>query len=261
MPIQDDEEETPENRLQKNALFAAIICFVWVFVPLVKNSRASYLNLMTKVIAFVMLASCSIIWSSMNYSINLPSFWPETMAGIDSTFGFLTSYFVLPLLIIAEDRRDYSSPHTSSPANSTTSYTLFLYISGFVRYGIAMLLCLTIAASATNYIEIDPFMVLLMCIFTITSVSSKMTAYLYKFTNSHFIALILPCVISVVQVICSNGNIGMVNTVANYIAEFFAYQFLAIIPFGLWYLRSAQLTMASESSEGIVTDPQADDGA
>lgn len=78
---------------------------------------------------------------------------------------------------------------------------------------------------------------LIVCIFTLTSVSSKMTAYLYKFTESHFISLVLPCTISIVQVVTSGADIGLINTVANYVATFFAYQFLVIIPFGLFYLR------------------------
>ena len=78
---------------------------------------------------------------------------------------------------------------------------------------------------------------LLVCIFTVTSVSSKMSAYLHKFTGNYFISLILPCIISVLQVVSSGADIGLINTVANYVATFFAYQFLVIIPFGLFYLR------------------------
>ena len=78
---------------------------------------------------------------------------------------------------------------------------------------------------------------LLVCIFTITSVSSKMFAYLHKFTENHLISLALPCLISIICVICSNADIGIVNSIANYVATFFAYQFLVIIPFGLYYLR------------------------
>ncbi len=97
-----------------------------------------------------------------------------------------------------------------------------------------------------------------MCVFTTTSVSSKMAAYLYKFTNSHYVSLVLPCIISIVQVVGANGNIGIVNTVANYVAEFFAYQFIAIIPFGLWYLRSAQLTVPAET-QNLAQEPDRND--
>jgi len=78
---------------------------------------------------------------------------------------------------------------------------------------------------------------LMVCIFTIATVSSKMTAYLYKFTENNFISIAVPCAISIVQVVASDADIGLINTVANYIATFFAYQFLIIIPFSLYYLR------------------------
>lgn len=65
-----------------------------------------------------------------------------------------------------------------------------------------------------------------------------MTAYLYKFTENQLISLVLPCMISIILVVGSESDIGSINTVANYIATFFAYQFLVIIPFGLFYLRS-----------------------
>ena len=73
-----------------------------------------------------------------------------------------------------------------------------------------------------------------------------MTAYLYKFTESHLIALVLPSLISLGQAYFSNSETGQVNTVANYVALFFAYQFLIIIPFGLFYLRTCQLTISTE---------------
>ena len=93
---------------------------------------------------------------------------------------------------------------------------------------------------------------MLLCIFTLTSVSSKMVAYLYKFTESHFISLLLPCFISIMMVICSEADIGLVNTVTNYVATFFAYQFLVIIPFGLYYLRCVQLTASEIQAESVV---------
>ena len=39
--IEDGEEDVSENRLHRVSLFMAILSFVWVFVPLVKNSPAS----------------------------------------------------------------------------------------------------------------------------------------------------------------------------------------------------------------------------
>ena len=82
-----------------------------------------------------------------------------------------------------------------------------------------------------------------------------MTAYLYKFTGNHFISLILPCAISILQVVSSDANVGQINTVANYVATFFAYQFLVIIPFGLFYLRCTQLTANEVSqAESLATD-------
>ena len=83
---------------------------------------------------------------------------------------------------------------------------------------------------------------LIICIFTVTSVSSKMTAYLYKFTESQLVSLLLPCAISTYLVMNFHSDIGQINTMANYIATFFAYQFLVIIPFGLFYLRTSQMT-------------------
>ena len=109
-------------------------------------------------------------------------------------------------------------------------------------------------ASPANFITLDPFQLLLVCVFTITSVSSKMTAYLHKFTDSNFISLAIPCIISIILVLNSGSDIGSINTVANYIATFFAYQFLVIIPFGLFYLRSSQLTAGETESESLSAD-------
>ena len=58
-------------------------------------------------------------------------------------------------------------------------------------------MCVKVVYSPTNDITIDPFQLLLVCIFTITSVASKMTAYLYKFTDNQLISLVLPCIISI----------------------------------------------------------------
>ena len=62
---------------------------------------------------------------------------------------------------------------------------------------------------------------------------------MYKFTENQIISLVLPCMISIILVMSSESDIGSINTVANYIATFFAYQFLVIIPFGLFYLKSS----------------------
>ena len=50
-----------------------------------------------------------------------------------------------------------------------------------------------------------------------------MTAYLYKFTENQLVSLVLPCMISIILVMGSESDIGSINTVANYIATFFAY--------------------------------------
>lgn len=216
-----------------------IMCFVWVFVPLVKHSKASSFNLLTKVVVFAMLAVCSLMTQCLTTKqLTLPSIFPESISNMDQTFGFLTSYFVLPLLIIAEDHKDYSNEHTSSPENSAQSYNLFVRMSATARFIFGLVICVTLTSGVNgNFIKIDPFQMMLVCVFTLTSVSSKMTAYLHKFTDSYFISLALPCVISVMMVFSSGADIGLVNTVANYVATFFAYQFLVIIPFALFYLR------------------------
>ena len=50
-----------------------------------------------------------------------------------------------------------------------------------------------------------------------------MTAYLYKFTDSNFVAFSLPCFLSIVQVMATGTNFNEINSVANYVATFFAY--------------------------------------
>ena len=91
---------------------------------------------------------------------------------------------------------------------------------------------------------------IIVCIYTATSVGSKMSAYLDKFTGSISMSVILPAVISVIMVFsCESMNIQLINLVANYIATFFAYQFLVIIPFGLFYLKSCQLTHGEADDE------------
>ena len=188
--------------------------------------------------------SCSLMFTTLNSKMtNVPPMSPDNPGDVDTTFGFLTSYMVLPLLIIAEDRKDYSVADSNTPANSTMSYRLFTAYSGVARFIIGLILCFSISQALGNEITLDPFQVMLVVTFTITSVCSKMTAYLYKFTQNHMISLFLPCVISLGQALFSHSETAQVNTVANYVALFFAYQFLIIIPFGLFYLRSCQLTL------------------
>ena len=88
----------------------------------------------------------------------------------------------------------------------------------------------------------DPFQMLMVCIITITSVTSKMFAYLHKFTENYLLSIALPCAISVICVFAPEADLGITIKIANYVATFFAYQFLVIIPFGLFYLRCTQLT-------------------
>lgn len=84
----------------------------------------------------------------------------------------------------------------------------------------------------------DPFQMMMVCIFTVTIVAARLTAYLHKFTGSHMISLGLPALISLIQVLTSQADFTLIETVANYISVFFAYQFCIIIPFALFYLRS-----------------------
>ena len=167
-----------------------ILILVWLIVPLVnRNSRSSSspFNLITKTTMFLMLATTSLLYTFMgsdSSSFYVPPFFPEKLSDMDVTIGFLSSYFVVPLLCIAEDRVDYSNASSPAPANSANSYHKFARYSGFARYLFGALMCLKVAASPTNHISLDPFQLLIACIFTVTSVSSKMTAYLYKFTES-----------------------------------------------------------------------------
>lgn len=65
---------------------------------------------------------------------------------------------------------------------------------------------------------------IIVCIYTATSVGSKLSAYLDKFTGYISMSVILPAVISVVMVFtCEHMNIKLINLVANYIAAFFGY--------------------------------------
>ncbi len=115
--------------------------------------------MITKTIVFVMLVACSMCFRCLTtHEMNSPPVLPNNISDIDQTFGFLTSYFVLPLLIIAEDRKDYSSEaNSASPNNSAASYHLFLKANGVVRFLFGLLFCLSLDSSQANYIWIDPF--------------------------------------------------------------------------------------------------------
>ena len=106
-----------------------------------------------------MLVSISVVFCSLTSTqVTIPPFFPEKMQHIDQVFGFLTSFFVLPLLKIAEDRKDYSLTTSSSPENSAQSFSLFIKYSGMIRFAIGMLLALTVTPiSESNFIPIDPF--------------------------------------------------------------------------------------------------------
>ena len=69
----------------------------------------------------------------------------------------------------------------------------------------------------------DPFQMMMVCIFTVTMVASRLTAYLHKFTGNYMISLVLPAIISVVLVLTSQSDITLIEIVANYISVFFAY--------------------------------------
>ena len=97
--------------------------------------------------------SCSLMWTTLSGSFeHVPPMSPNNPGDVDTTFGFLTSYMVMPLLIIAEDRKDYSVADSPTPTNSTHSYRLFSGYSGLVRYAIGLILCFTVAAGAQNEI-------------------------------------------------------------------------------------------------------------
>ena len=195
-----------------------------------------------------------------------PPLSPDNPADVDTTFGFLTSFMVLPLLTVSEDRRDYSIKGSTIPETTTTSFRRYTAYSGIARYFVGLILCFMVTLGAQNEVQLDPFSVLLVCVFTIASVCSKMSAFLHKFTESHLLSTVLPCIISLVLLMTSSGLNGQVNTIANYVALFFAYQFLIIIPFGLLYLRAHQLTQEPEgeaindSERSLITEPmQSDD--
>ena len=64
---------------------------------------------------------------------------------------------------------------------------------------------------------------MLACIFTVTLVASRLTAYLHMYTDNYYISLGLPALISILQVITSGSDITLIEIVANYISVFFAY--------------------------------------
>ena len=93
------------------------------------------------------LLSIGSIWYKCSYSLNrhqaqLP---PAATWAIDDTYGFFSSYLILPLLAIAEDRCDYSERGSRQAENSTKSYTLFLQYNTFSRLMFGGLLCVYFA--------------------------------------------------------------------------------------------------------------------
>ena len=132
-------------------LLIPIMIFVWSFAPAIKYERSSMFNLVTKAIMFSMLAICSLLFCSFTVEeTNFPSFFPESIRHLDQTFGFLCSYLVIPLLVIAEDRIDYSQEHSISPQNSAQSYSLFVKYNSVIRYVFGLVICLTMATGYQN---------------------------------------------------------------------------------------------------------------
>jgi hypothetical protein len=226
------------STLARQLPLAIILVFLWILIPLVRMEHSASMSLRTKLIALFMLLSCSVLFKFLltTPALNFPYLFNWD---IDSTYGFLVSYLIVPILQIAEDRKDYTRARSNSPENSAVSFKYFLSLSCIVRVSFALLMCLTVATNQRDIFILDPFQMIIVCIYTATSVGSKMSAYLDKFTGSISMSVILPAVISVIMVFsCESHNIQLINLVANYIATFFAYQFLVIIPFGLFYLKS-----------------------
>ena len=174
----------------------------------------------------LLLAFGSIMWTffSEKGMSHMPSLSPENPQDVDTTFGYLTSYMLLPLLIVSEDRKDYSKADSVSPSNTSESFKFFAVYGGTIRYIIGLITSLALASGSSSLeINLDPFKVILICCVITTSVCSKMTTFLYKFTESHVIALMLPCFMSLVIVLMSQAQIGNVNSVANYVGVFLAY--------------------------------------
>ena len=85
------------------------------------------------------------------------------------------------------------------------------------------MLCIHYGTMEPGDLHMDPFQMMLACIFTVTLVASRLTAYLHKFTDSYLISLGLPAFISILQVLTSGSDITLIEIVANYISVFFAY--------------------------------------
>ena len=66
---------------------------------------------------------------------------PAATWAIDDTYGFFSSYLILPLLAIAEDRCDYSERGSTAAGNGTEAYTLFLKYNTFARLMFGAMLC------------------------------------------------------------------------------------------------------------------------
>lgn len=231
-----------EQLIARQLPLAVILIFLWVLVPLVRMENNASMSLRMKLSAFFMLLMCSVLFKLLlaGGNFNPPKFinWD-----IDSTYGFLVSYLIIPLLQIAEDRKDYTLQTSRSPENSAVAFNYFCGISSSVRLLFGFIMAFTVAANQRDIFVLDPFQMLMVCIFTATSVGTKLSAYLDKFTGSVAMSVVLPAVISVIMVFsCESHDTKLINLVANYIAVFFAYQFLVIIPFGLFYLKSCQMT-------------------
>ena len=76
---------------------------------------------------------------------------PDNPGDVDTTFGFLTSFMVLPLLAVTEDRRDYSGSSTV-PGATTQSFRRYTAYSGVARYAVGLILCFMVALGAQNEI-------------------------------------------------------------------------------------------------------------
>ena len=115
-------------------------------MPLIKYERAGKIKLMMKGFIFTSLVLCSIIFCHNTYKeMHVPSFHPLSYHEIDSNFGFLCSYLVIPLLAIAEDRVDYSKSDSDAPRNSAQSFKLFVNASFYIRFIFGFIICLTMA--------------------------------------------------------------------------------------------------------------------
>ena len=119
-----------------------ILCFLWVLVPFASKQAEGIQTLSTK-LAVLALLSIGSIWykstvSKDRYQIQMP---PAATWAIDDTYGYFSSYLILPLLAIAEDKRDYSAPSDNSAQIGSSAYNLFLKYNTFVRLLFGGLLC------------------------------------------------------------------------------------------------------------------------